>query len=87
MLDAAEDHFERILEFMVPRCDLLIVADAAPDATDPDAGLRPCRLGEGILPAARLMQAINEGLSEEAWVVAPPADRATMTAWRHGDLP
>ena len=92
MLDAAEDHFERILEFMVPRCDLLIVADATPDAVAPDGsdlggGLRPCRLGEGILPAARLMQAINEGLPEEAWVVVPPADRATMTAWRHGDLP
>ena len=92
MLDAAEDHFERILEFMVPRCDLLIVADAAPDASEPDAsdqagGMRPCRLGEGVLPAERLMRAIDEGLPEEAWVVVPPADLPTMTAWRHGDLP
>ena len=87
MLESAEDHFERILQFMVPRCDFLVAADAAPDPADPDGLLKPCRLGEGVLPAARLMQAIDEALTEDAWVVVHPADLATMTEWRHGDLP
>lgn len=87
MMDVAEDHFERILEFMVPRCELLIVADAEPNPDETGPPLRPCRLGQGILPPSRLMQAIVEGLTEDAWIVVHPADRATMTAWRHGDLP
>jgi hypothetical protein len=89
MLAHAEDHFTRILESMIPRADLLLLADAAPDENrgDDDAeGMTPTPLGEGVLPAEMIMEAVNTGLPESTPVVVAAGDLPTATSWRHGDF-
>jgi hypothetical protein len=84
MLPDAEDHFTRILEFMVPRADLVLLHDARPAVTpdeDPER-LHPCPLGEGVLPRGPMMEAVLRLLRDDAWVVSSPADAATATEWR-----
>ena len=44
----------------------------------------PVPLGEGVLPRAAVMEAVNTRLSEDAPVVVAPRDLPTATAWRHG---
>lgn len=88
MVDDAEDHFARILEFMTPRADLLLLSDArAPesgDASDDTAPLEACPLGEGVLPRPEVVAACLKHLPDQAWTVSSAADRATAIAWRHG---
>ena len=87
MLPDAEDHYARILEFMVPKADLLFLADAMPgEAMDDDEEppMIPVPLGEGVLPRAAVMEAVNTRLPEDAPVVVAPRDLPTATAWRHG---
>ena len=84
MVGDAEDHFTRILDFMIPRADFVLLADAHPD--DSGEAMTPCPLGQGILPATALMEAINTRLPDESWVVTAPADMPTAISWRHGDL-
>ncbi|MDG2021203.1 MAG: hypothetical protein P8J59_04560 [Phycisphaerales bacterium] len=89
MLAHAEDHFTRILESMIPRADLLLLADAAPDENrgDDDAeAMTPTPLGEGVLPAEMIMEAVNTGLPESTPVVVAAGDLPTATSWRHGDF-
>ena len=86
MMPDAEDHFARILEFMVPRAALVLLQDARPAEGDEDR-MEPCPLGTGILPPPKLMAALADGLSEDAWVVVHPQDVPTAVEWRHGDLP
>lgn len=82
----AEDHFTRILDFMVPRADLLLLADAqVPDQPgDEPTPLQACALGEGVLPRDAIVEACLTRLPEQAWVVTGAADTATLTEWRHG---
>ena len=54
MMPDAEDHFARILEFMVPRAALVLLQDARPAEGDEDR-MEPCPLGTGILPPSELM--------------------------------
>ena len=89
MLAHAEDHFTRILESMIPRADLLLLADAAPDESlGDDAGeaMTPMPLGEGILPAEMIMEAMNTRLPESTPVVVAAGDLPPATSWRHGDF-
>ena len=86
MMPDAEDHFARILEFMVPRAALVLLQDARPAEGDEDR-MEPCPLGTGILPPSELMAALADGLPEDAWVVVHPQDVPTAVEWRHGDLP
>lgn len=86
MVADAEDHFTRILDFMTPRADLLLLADArVPAGPDDDARpLEPCPLGEGVLPREAIIASSLSRLPEASWVVASARDTATATAWRHG---
>ncbi len=86
MVEDAEDHFTRILESMVPRADLLLLADGrVPDRYDDDsAPLEACPLGEGVLPREAIIEAVLTRLPEHAWVVTRASDSATATEWRHG---
>ena len=87
MLADADDHYARILEFMVPKADLLLLADAMPgEATEDEEepAMIPVPLGEGVLPRSAIMEAVNTRLPEGAPVVVAPRDLPTATAWRHG---
>ena len=87
MLADAEDHYARMLEFMVPKADLLFLTDAMPgEAADDDEEppMIPVPLGEGVLPRTAVMEAINTRLPDDAPVVVAPRDLPTATAWRHG---
>ena len=89
MLADAEDHFIRILESMVPRADLLLLTDAAAAANgDPedDESMVATPLGDGVLPAELIMDAINTRLPASTPVVVAARDLATVTSWRHGDF-
>lgn len=84
MISDAEDHFTRILDFMIPRADLVLLCDAGAEGTEEDLAPRP--LGEGVLPGPMVMDAIQSHLRDDAWVVAGPADMPAAIAWRHGDF-
>ena len=88
MVGDAEDHFTRILDFMVPRADLLLLHDARPPSPTDDADdstlLESCPLGEGVLPREAIVEACLTRLPEHAWVVTTARDGSTATAWRHG---
>ena len=89
MLADAEDHFIRILESMVPRADLLLLTDAAAAANgDPedDESMVATPLGDGVLPAELIMDAINTRLPASTPVVVAARDLSTVTSWRHGDF-
>ncbi len=87
MLSDAEDHFARILEFMIPRADLLLLEDVAPvpPGDDTDEAMTSAAFGTGVLPRPNLLDATLRGLRDQAWAVARPADIAAVATWRHGD--
>ena len=89
MLTDAEDHFTRILDFMIPRADLLLIEDATPLDSDEeiDEAMSSVPFGAGVLPGPALREAVSTRLREDAWVVVKPADLPAATAWRHGDDP
>ncbi|MAD77867.1 MAG: hypothetical protein CMJ51_00675 [Planctomycetaceae bacterium] len=84
MQSDAEDHFTRILDFMVPKADLLILGDARVEA-DGDESMTAAPLGEGLLPGPAVIEAILTRLPDHAWVVAAPADVPAAIALKHGD--
>ncbi|MAD20474.1 MAG: hypothetical protein CMJ52_09995 [Planctomycetaceae bacterium] len=87
MLPDAEDHYTRILDFMMPKADLLFLADAVPgEPVDEyeEPPMLPVPLGEGVLPRAAVMEAVHTRLPEGVPVVVAPRDLPTATAWRHG---
>jgi hypothetical protein len=89
MVADAEDHFTRILESMMPRADLLFLTDASPgtDQNDEDGeSMVPTPLGEGVLPAEVIMEAIHTMLPPSTPVVVAARDLPTATSWRHGDF-
>ena len=86
MAGDVEDHFDRILGFMVPRADLLLLSDAKipAQAEDDSSPLEACPLGEGVLPREAVLEACVDRLPEHAWVVNAASDAAAAVAWRHG---
>ena len=84
MIPDAEDHFTRILDFMVPRADLLIFGDAVPDEDDEES-MTAAPLGDGLLPGPAVVEAILDRLPDHAWVVPSPGDIPAVVALKHGD--
>ncbi|HBS27871.1 MAG TPA: hypothetical protein DEB06_00120, partial [Phycisphaerales bacterium] len=66
MLSHADDHLTRIVSFLAPRAEVIILSDAALSPATPDDESAPVRrppLGQGALNEPLLRALLNEHLS------------------------